>query len=395
MNSLREKIVTRVLEEIDIPKTAYDKAEARYKSITDWFKSDSSESSRHDPDLYPQGSFRLGTVIKPITPDGEYDLDMGCRLRTGVTKATHAQSELKGLVGRDVERYRKAVGIEQAREEKHRCWRLHYADELKFHLDVVPSIPDSAQTIRMRLEQSGLGQVFAENIARHTGGITDDRRYNYRLFHPDWLLSNSEGFALWFEYCMEQQVGLRDRLLLEARAAKVDRLPTYRWKTPLQRAVQLLKRHRDVSFHTDEDGKPASVIVTTLAARAYRGEADVMQALDGILRRMGNLVNQHSPRVPNPVNPHEDFADRWKENPTLEKKFWWWLEKAKRDYDVLGSARPVESLIEQARANFGAAVDPRSLDRSTGGSLLQTAVAPAGLSFPNKPIVPQKPSGFA
>ena len=106
-------------------------------------------------------------------------------------------------------------------------------------------------------------------------------------------------------------------------------------------------------------------------------------------------MNQQLPRVPNPVNPQEDFADRWQEDPTLEKKFWWWLDKAKRDYDVLGSGRPVESILEQVRANYGAAVDPRSLDRSTGGSLFQAAVAPAGLSFPNKPIVPQKPSGFA
>lgn len=395
MNLPRDTIVTKLLEEIDIPKNAYDKAESRYKSVTDWFKSDRSESSQYDPHLYPQGSFRLGTVIKPITPEAEYDLDMGCRLRRGITKITWTQAALKGLVGRDVEGYRKFAGIGQPKEEKHRCWRLRYADELKFHLDVVPSIPETAQVIRALLEQAGLGAALAQNIAQHTGAITDDRRHNYRQIHSAWPTSNSEGFAIWFESRMEQQVGLRDRLLLEARAAKVDRLPAYRWKTPLQRAVQLLKRHRDVSFLTDEDGKPASVIVTTLAARAYRGEGDVLLAVDGILSRMGSLVSSRSPRVPNPVNPEEDFADRWQQDPNLERKFRWWLDKAKRDFDVLGSGAPLESILEQIRVNYGASLDPRKLAPPLSASLLQGAVAPAGLSFPNKPVVPQKPSGFA
>jgi len=39
---------------------------------------------------------------------------------------------------------------------------------------------------------------------------------------------------------------------------------------------------------------------------------------------------------------------------TFEKKFWWWLDKAKRAYDVLGSGQPVESILEQVRANFSA-----------------------------------------
>ena len=35
--------------------------------------------------------------------------------------------------------------------------------------------------------------------------------------------------------------------LVESRAyAKVDDVPPYEWKTPLQRSIQIMKRHRDV-----------------------------------------------------------------------------------------------------------------------------------------------------
>jgi hypothetical protein len=37
--------------------------------------------------------------------------------------------------------------------------------------------------------------------------------------------------------------------------------------------------HRDRMFENDPDGKPISVIITTLAARAYGGETDVYSAL--------------------------------------------------------------------------------------------------------------------
>lgn len=53
-------------------------------------------------------------------------------------------------------------------------------------------------------------------------------------------------------------------------AESVRAVPKYQSnKTPLQRAVQILKRHRDIMFAGDED-KPVSIIITTLAAKAYQ-----------------------------------------------------------------------------------------------------------------------------
>jgi hypothetical protein len=402
----RNLVIEEVAGSIDIPDSAYDKAEARYKDLGEWFGRKEGRCSIFGPHIYLQGSFRLGTVVRPIVEDGEYDLDMGCRLRAGISKATHSQQQLKALVGAEIEDYRTARGIREKRQEKHRCWRLRYADALQFHLDVVPSIPDtsgSRQRIQEAILRAGASYEIAKPVADSTGAITDNRRWNYEFIDDDWLLSNSEGFALWFESRMKLAEAVMESLTLRAKAAKIERFPAYRWKTPLQRCVQLLKRHRDMFFAEDEDAKTPSVILTTLSARAYQGEADIADALERILSDMAGFANPTVPRIPNPVNPGEDFADRWRDPASrhlnLEAKFWRWLRQAQIDFDAIGRERKPEVITEMASHILGASVNAGSLTTKLGTSptsrLLKPAAVPAGLSFPNRPIEPKKPEGFA
>ncbi len=403
MNNIpRNRIIEEIAESIDIPDSAYEKAQARYKDLGEWFGRKEAHCFTFAPHIHSQGSFRLGTVIRPVDSDGDYDLDMGCRLLGGITKATHTQKQLKELVGSDLEEYRVARGIKDGMEEKHRCWRLKYADTLKFHMDIVPSIPESLERRRAIQEAIVRTKVPDEQaflLANLTGSITDDRMRNYTFIHDDWRLSNSEGFALWFEFRMKLATALMESRALLAKAAKVDDLPTYRWKSPLQRCVQMLKRHRDIMFANDPDEKPASIIITTLAARAYQGESEIADALDTILSNMQALVNPTTPRVPNPVNPAEDFTDRWASSQNLEKNFWAWLRKAQLDFYAIGNERKPEVIVEMSKDNLGVSLNAKELSSILGislcGGLLKPAVAPAGLSFPNKALTPQKPAGFA
>jgi hypothetical protein len=235
MNTENQKsIVDAVVDSLRIPDSAYEKAEARYKSLGKWFGRPESGCSKYDPHIYPQGSFRLGTVVR----GEEYDLDFGCRLREGVTKETHTQKELKELVGFDMQAYRAANGMEHALEEKHRCWRQKYADDLNFHMDCVPSIPEHEDGRRYLMEammKAGRDSTLAKEVAELAGAITDNSLPNYALIDPRWHISNSEGYALWFESRM--RLGMtknQERIYLEARAAKVDELPVQRASTPLQ-----------------------------------------------------------------------------------------------------------------------------------------------------------------
>jgi hypothetical protein len=79
-------------------------------------------------------------------------------------------------------------------------------------------------------------------------------------------------------------------------------VPTYELKTPLKRAVQLLKRQRDVMFADNPALAPITMILTNLAGHAYNGEADVYHTFRGILSRMLDFVRAERPRVPNPTH---------------------------------------------------------------------------------------------
>lgn len=363
-NDLYNQAIQKMVASLEIPETAYAKAEARYRDLGEWFKRANGHCAPHSPHIYPQGSFRLGTVVRPLLPEDDYDLDVGCRLRTGITKESHTQKQLKALVGADLRDYRLARSIESALEEMRRCWRLKYQDELGFHMDSVPSIPEDAATRGMLKEamvQFGTVDPLARDIAALAGAITDKTAPDYERLSPNWKVSNSEGYARWFE-SREALAAASATMLheLAAKRAQVDDLPVRRPKSPLQHAVQLLKRHRDVMYADDRDAQPISVIITTLAASAYQGESDVASALDGILARMGNYVRPAAPRVPNPVNPSEDFADKWADAKNvhldLEGNFWAWLEQAQRDFRILRDSGDTRFLVEQAREKFASSI---------------------------------------
>jgi hypothetical protein len=171
-------IIEELADSLGIPDSAYDKAEARYKDLGSFFDEPSAKCSPFSPHIYPQGSFRLGTVVRPLNGQCEYDLDLGCRLRKGITKYSHTQHQLKMLVGADLESYRKARQIEEQLEEKNRCWRLSYKDDLKFHLDSVPSIPEDAATksvIKLAMLEAGSIDSLAGHVTNFAGAITDRR----------------------------------------------------------------------------------------------------------------------------------------------------------------------------------------------------------------------------
>ncbi len=378
----KSNIINALADSLDIPDSAYEAAANRYRDLGGWLMDKAkAKTARYSPDVSPQGSFRLGTATKPWKRE-DYDLDLVCTLKNGVTKDNCSQEVLKNLLGADLSAYREERGISEPLEEKHRCWRLYYQDQLKFHMDSTPSIPQSADTRQVLMEgmmKAGMEGTLAQDVTEFAVAITDDRHPQYREISKNWLISNPEGYAKWFEVRMRQaQHFLEARAMME-RVAKVDDLPAYKWKTPLQRCVQILKRHRDVMFEKSPDRKPISIILTTLAARAYQGEADLESAMENILASMDRFVNRTYPRVPNPVNPQEDFADRW-QTPEgrrlgLEESFWEWLEQARVDFDILVSSRDQVLIASQAMQKYGTRLDEKSLPKVIG-------VAPVIVSAP-------------
>lgn len=324
-------------EALEISDTQYEAAVKHYEAVGDWLNRDDSPISLYSPQIFPQGSFRLGTMIKPINDRDEYDLDLVCEMKI-LSKDRVTQKELKEMVGdrlKSNERYRKML------EEKNRCWRLQYVDSVHFHMDILPAIPD--QDIKRVVQMKGA------DLASSAILITDkDLR--------QWQSSNPVGFAEWFKERMRVQFDARRMLLAETLRASVEDVPEYRVKTPLQRSIQILKRHRDIMFEKDQDDRPISIIISTLAARAYNNEVDLLDALQNIVNTMPSLIKQDGQGkalVANPVNPLENFANKWQKHPQREGKFRQWLQKIRADLDASLSAENLRDMTEGLKPQFG------------------------------------------
>lgn len=372
MSNRSNEVLEGILEKIELPDGAYEKAEKRYKDIGEWLHREESTCLEYDPLVFSQGSFRLGTAIKPDA-DEEYDLDMGCNLRQGLSKADITQEQLKNYVGAELELYRMARGIKEELSEKKRCWRLEYADGLSFHMDIVPCIPESETSrdvLKMRMvENSHFDDVLAQSVSELAVSITDNTDLGYKIKTDDWRISNPEGYARWFETRMKTAQSIINEREMSFKAS-IDSLPYYQWKTPLQQAIQLLKRHRDTMFKDNEDSKPISVIITTLAAKAYNGETDLASALTNILSRMSDYINSAIPMVPNPVNPAEDFADKWYDEDSakfkLQENFYKWLYQARADFRALCNKDNSQIVVEAADRGLDINLDTTSVALALG-----------------------------
>lgn len=388
MATQRQLLLEEIIAALELPDSAYEKAASRYKDLGDWFLREASSCRQHSPHIFPQGSFALGTAIRPLHDREEYDLDLSCKLREGITKTSHSQEGLKNLVGKELEAYRQARRIEEEKEEKRRCWRLIYQDNLSFHMDVVPCIPEDEARIKALFESIRVSESpeIADSASKTTTAITDNERQNYRSLSLDWNISNPQGYAVWFRARMVRVL----QFAMDEALGRVEELPLYKQKTPLQRAIQILKRHRDTMFKDNPDAKPISIIITTLAARAYGGESDLESALTNILTKMGGLVRASAPRIPNPVDPGEDFADRWSmpghSHLRLEENFWTWLRQAQRDFQSFETVGDSVFAASQIQEKFAARIDADRLRNKLG----LKAVAANTISSP-KHVISEPP----
>ena len=361
-----------VLSHIDIPVSYYRRATDRHRSVGGWLCRPASRLAGYNPVVSPQGSFRYGTVVLPLVSPWSYDLDNVTTLE--IAKSEMTQRELKDLYGGEIRSYAEANGIKAPVEEKNRCWRLVYADEVDFHLDTLPCIPEGAEII-----ESVVRRGVVSDLASLAVSITDRRHPQYNQLTKNWLSSNPRGFAAWFEQRALSDGLDRRRVLVESGLyTSVEDVPPFEWKTPLQRSIQVLKRHRDAMFQSAPARAPISMIITNLAANAYEGEQDLGEALGGIVKRMPRFVRDAVPRIPNPADPAEDYADRWRLDPSLEGEFWNWYKQLSRDLGNMPDLVAKRGVVAGLREAFAVSVSQDDLARATSGTTGLAGITVAG-----------------
>lgn len=349
---LRQSQLVGLIEEVCqyVEPSSYqrDMAKQRYEGVGDWL-------ARSDDWLLAsiairlQGSVAIGTAVKPIGAN-EHDVDLVAHvpdLDLAVSPAL-----LKQRIGDRLRSNGNYVGL---LVEMPRCWRLDYANE--FHLDITPSIPNPE--------------------CRLGGELVPDKTLKM------WKASNPQGYRAKFERRAALLPRIRSvfgKAFDSARSdAQVEPYPEEkRLKGILRRIVQIAKRHRDVHFIDDDQGlAPLSIIITTLASRAYEtcvSNFEYDHELDlivDVLRRMPQMLQTTTIGgrlvwcLWNQTTAGENFCEKWNRHPERATAFFEWHGKVVADIELLAGAQGLDQVRRLLGDIFGTAPANKAMDSLT------------------------------
>lgn len=311
-----ETLLLEIDASISLTASQYAGLESRYESISAILE-DPNDPELGDMVVFPQGSVRTHTVTRP-PDDSDVDIDAIAYIKGGTHLAPvdlldrlFVELDARARTGGDV-------------VPSNRCVTVQYNDEqLPCHLDVTPA-------------------------ERKPGNPNDDGSGRLRVPDrkcADWSPSNPKDFADWFEDIAGLQMSVlipeAYRQLLIAKRGETEPLPSHDEITApngLRVGVRLMKRHRDMYIERTgrTKSKPISVLVTTLAAKAYERVArrnlgrtlTPLQILEQIAAEMANCFDApwqgEQYRLQNPKDPEENFAEKWNKDPALPRTFFAW-----------------------------------------------------------------------
>ncbi|MCD6475545.1 MAG: nucleotidyltransferase [Anaerolineaceae bacterium] len=357
----REEALQKAAQKLDISPSKYKQAMERFDAMHSYLLEGEYEGATDQPEIYLQGSFKLGTEIRPYkdSKDADYDIDIVCRLEH--QKEVITPKTIKHQVGDHLKSH--GTYEKMLDDEGKRCWTLNYAEQdgIGFHMDILPSVQESWNTLREYYWYRS--SIAVTNKCNDTGVY-------------DWSPSNPKDFAEWFydknKAAFENVKDTQKQVLFEKYRQDGlfrdrDAVPDIHVKTPLQRVIQLLKRHRDIRFchQKNEKCKPISMVITVLAAQVYRNESTIYETLKNLIDTLSRHADQMQPtfrfdetmaqsaytlitrtadgkwHIPNPTNHGENFADKWHEEENgvphaRAKAFFQWVAWAKEDFINIG-----------------------------------------------------------
>ena len=367
-----------LLQRLELDKVDRDKAIKQYDALADDLAT-KLDIPRHNVDVYPQGSMRTQTTIRP-RGNAKFDIDVMVELSG--PKYNHPDSEaMFDEFGKALEGNEEVTGDPEARR---RCWRLQYPGEA-FYFDVTPAVADTYKTYGTGL----------------------------RVRDPDtiWSPSNPKEFADWFCERADLRFPFQQRnqfsAMVEARKS-IDPVPSdpVGIDDVLRRAVQLMKLHRDNFYffadRNQKDTMPISVIIVTLATQAFEeiwrtrqhsfnSPIDMVLA---IVEEMSDYIKRDPAGryyVQNPKLATENFADRWNSDQGARaREFTRWHKQLETHLEALLTDEYSRSTEEKLRGVFGqAGVDAwrDSLGSSTESMpLLKSLIAASGGQVANPSV---------
>lgn len=307
----KDKNILKSLFDLDLSPTMEKNARDKYDALSKYLDEHGLNS-----DFYPQGSFLIGTTIRPYRDGKEHDYDLDVLAVLKRKKEDTDAKSVKNDVGNCIKESR--IYSDKLEKEDRNCWTLKYAevaDGVGFSLDIVPSV-DEDISIKNDIIYSGVSYSNAER----TVAITNKESSFY-----DWLTSNPLGFGDWFleisnkhlttEMKSEQYKNFSYDMRMVFESA--EKIPTYYYRSNLQRAVQFIKRHRDIYYDRSKlsGDKPSSILISALVADSIKNASFL--SISAIIRafilgfRNKSISLMQDDRILNPVDLRENLIERY------------------------------------------------------------------------------------
>lgn len=353
--SERQSDILSLIERSDISATMYNNANEKYHALASFL-----DECGIDADIYPQGSFAFGTVVRPSSkdPNAAYDLDFICQIK--ITKDQIAPGELR----QKIENALKSSDVYAARLHIYEeCFTIEYADcnGIGFTIDIVPATDETFLRKQELQSMSPRPDLINTSIAIPSF----DKQKGY-----SWFTNNPRGFLQWFDeinqpFLNYNRESRRQRLFKENRMIfdSVESIPKGLERSAMQRVIQILKYHRDIYYLNlkGKDGdaiKPISAIINTIVAAICQSadpRSDVFDLLRHVLNELTIYASHqklnydqfaemygirsvitrsrddHKWVIKNPADPEDNLADKWNENPDIPAYFFLWIAACYQD----------------------------------------------------------------
>ena len=335
-----EQFHKEIRMDYDLNKTLAEKRDIILDRIKNYLKEDKKPLFQS----MLQGSYITKTGVKPIE-ELDYDIDVG--LRFDIHENNYAASDVREWLHNATKEHTEKV------ESKGPCTRVIYKDG--YHVDLVAYA------------------VYKNNLGSEI----------HKLAHKQngWRDANPIGLLDFFEKVIANYEETEDS------ATKTNQF---------RRVVRYIRRWDDEFMPVESDAKPSGLawillINRTLGAKVINnGTPDDLAALVRICNSVSLTTGRISIKKPTP-----EFEDLFAKISDAD------MEKLKNRFNnllnVLHQAQnePSEKKACQLlKKQFGRDF-PVPEEDTSGKSLLNKAFVPAGLSFPDKPLVPNKPGKFA
>ena len=366
MQTYTETILLKICENLQLSTSLYEQATERYETIAKIIQKDHVFNSI-ELNIYPQGSFRLKTTVRPLNQN-EFDLDFVAELPE---KSLMTPYDLYNHIMRIL----KEDGIHNNMvEPKTRCVRINYAND--FHMDIMPA---------KLLNQS------SHEI------IVPDKELKTWYHH-----SNPIGYAEWFEE--QARSHIINEICLERKAKfQVEKITDQEIAMrlePLRRAVQLVKRYRDIYCKKNKCEPVRSIVVCTLMGNIASFTGDSLQIIQSFCQYINSLILQNNGQpfdVNNPV-VDEILTEKWHEGSNYQD-FVNMIQELTKDVSELRRYTINKDISRQLKKMFGEDITNLAISdyskiineaRSTG----KLSVSTAGTIEINKSGIPMKKNTF-